>query len=848
MRRPPPVVRPEWIVKSIDAKKVLPVQSFLYQAFADPTQGSVLSSLSLSAASSSFKSQGHSPATATNHQQREVAEERGNIQETCTEDQAEDEHHSFSESEGASDEEDHVALASQYASQHAEAQGVRSGERSLTVHHDLSDGHRTNSTRDGPSFVRHFFAKSRLHHIGSWRTTFQLRAGEFLSKYKGRPFRQEPSISSDRVILHVDMDCFFVSVAVRDKPQYDNLPIAIAHSGNAGSSEISSCNYLARGKGIRAGMFMQLAKKLCPELVVLPYQFEEIEACSFQIYDIFFSHTPYVQAMSCDEAYLEFGKDTDGVAMAKEIRQAIYETTRCTASVGISYNILLAKLATREAKPNGLFQIANPEQAEPFLQALQISDLPGVGHRMTAKMDELGLDEVQQLRSLSKAELVQRLGKATGETLFNYARGIDHRPLSVESNMMRKSVSAVVNFGIRFQTWKDATEFVMALAEELSSRLQSLKVRAKCLTLLIKKRREGAPVEPGKFMGMGVCDSFSKSQILFEATDSDLLIGRTGIELLRQFSFPVEELRGVGIQATKLVSGLTSVESRSGERFRAWLADSGRSEQLDATEQETRGESRSGRDRYTESFSQINMDVLDELPPDIREEVLSSYRNHRPPPAPANLPLVPPPSRAKGKQKLGTHRATRNRVQFPAAHESTEASDSMNSMNTLNDIRMSQIDEEVYNALPITLRREIDGHTKRSKGATNKPKPIGDSQVRAQPVFQQKVSELKTIEELVDALAEATAYLGADADAVGVRGAFDAIFSRVLVDVEGRALDKALRMLRFVRRKCGQLVVSSEAMTAELVRGGFNHILQQINGELQQQYQSRVPVRVVAPL
>lgn len=159
--------------------------------------------------------------------------------------------------------------------------------------------------------------------------------------------------------------------------------------------------------------------------------------------------------------------------------------------------------------------------------------------------------------------------------LFNYARGIDLRPLSMESNMMRKSVSAVVNFGIRFEKWEDATVFLMALGEELSHRLRNLKVRTKCLTLLIKKRREGAPIEPSKFMGHGVCDNFSKSQVLSLATDDEVVIGKACIELLRQFNFPSEELRGVGVQATKLVSDAPGVNQKSGQFFKAWLKDSG---------------------------------------------------------------------------------------------------------------------------------------------------------------------------------------------------------------------------------------------------------------------------------
>eukprot|EP00644_Phytophthora_capsici_P002626 jgi/Phyca11/543310/estExt2_Genewise1Plus.C_PHYCAscaffold_110528 len=464
---------------------------------------------------------------------------------------------------------------------------------------------RTNSTKDGPEFVRHFFAKSRLHHIGTWRTTFQQKATEFQAKYKGPPVTRSAASSSDRVILHVDMDCFFVAVAIRGRPELEKVPVAVAHSEKAGSSEISSCNYLARAKGVGAGMFMQSAKELCPELVVLPYQFDAIERVSFQIYDIFFSHTPYVQAVSCDEAFLEFGSGTDGMKMAKMIRQEIFEQTGCPASVGVSFNVLLAKLSSKKAKPDGIYRIADTHDAEEFMQSLKISDLPGAGRKTGEKLETLGVEDVGQLVTKTKVELVQLLGKATGEMLYNFARGIDTRPLSMEANTMRKSVSAVVNFGIRFEKWEDATVFLMALGEELSHRLRSLNVRTKCLTLLIKKRAEGAPIEPSKFMGHGVCDNFSKSQVLSQPTDDEVAIGKVCIELLRQFNFPSEELRGVGVQATKLESEAPSSNKRSGQLFKAWLRDSTTKEQ---DESEGKSEDEPTRNDFAAtSFSQINM-------------------------------------------------------------------------------------------------------------------------------------------------------------------------------------------------------------------------------------------------
>ncbi|KAF1785731.1 DNA polymerase, Y-family, little finger domain [Phytophthora cactorum] len=588
-----------------------------------------------------------------------------------------------------------------------------------------------------------------------------------------------PASSSDRVILHVDMDCFFVAVAARGKPELHKVPVAVAHSGNAGSSEISSCNYLARAKGVGAGMFMQTAKELCPELIVLPYQFDAIERVSFQIYDIFFSHTPYVQAVSCDEAFLEFGRGMNGMEKANTIRKKIFEQTGCSASVGVSFNVLLAKLSSKKAKPDGIFQIADSSQAEEFMLQLKIRDLPGAGHMTGAKLEALGVEDVPRLVSITRGELVQSLGKASGEMLYNYARGIDLRPLSMESNMMRKSVSAVVNFGIRFEKWEDVTVFLMALGEELSHRLRNLKVRTKCLTLLIKKRAEGAPIEPSKFMGHGVCDNFSKSHFIAQPTDDEVVIGKACIELLRQFNFPSEELRGVGVQATKLISDAPGSNQRSGQLFKAWLNDStqqsGNAASLNPQQEEceAKTEDEPHTDRNTNefpatSFSQINMGVLEELPEQLQQEILASEID-----------------RYAKKRRLTSTVCPIPRPRDPS---------------------VSGPDQAVKKSTPVVLPKIED-------------------------LFANLVESLEISEYPTKSTRAQSA-------------AFDAIYSRILFEVENRALDQALRMLRFVRRKCSSAATPREL--SALLKSGFNHVLNLVNQDIRRHFNGVLSLRLVA--
>ena len=152
---------------------------------------------------------------------------------------------------------------------------TRSLEETLT--------HSRPTAKDGAAFVKQFFQKSRLHHIGSWKNHFQETVRKFHLSHQ-KPVVHHAANGKLRCILHVDMDCFFVSVAIRRRPELATRPIAIAHSDKStngkGFSEISSCNYVARKFGLKAGMFMRQAKELCPDLLVLAYDFDAIrEVC-----------------------------------------------------------------------------------------------------------------------------------------------------------------------------------------------------------------------------------------------------------------------------------------------------------------------------------------------------------------------------------------------------------------------------------------------------------------------------------------------------------------------------------------------------------------------------------------
>ncbi len=167
--------------------------------------------------------------------------------------------------------------------------------------------------------AKKYFKYSRLHFIGLWSSKSKELTAELLAARDALGQKAEYSgklgVGTSRVVLHVDMDCFFVSVLLRDRPELLDKPVAVAHSSGTvgqhggdgghpiggGNSEISSCNYAARQKGVRAGMWMTKARKECPELVVLSYDFPAYDRITHNIYSIFCRIAPVVQAVSCDE-------------------------------------------------------------------------------------------------------------------------------------------------------------------------------------------------------------------------------------------------------------------------------------------------------------------------------------------------------------------------------------------------------------------------------------------------------------------------------------------------------------------------------------------------------------------
>lgn len=247
-----------------------------------------------------------------------------------------------------------------------------------------------------------------------------------------------------RKIIHIDMDAFFAAVEQRDDPGLRGRPVVVAWRG--ARSVVCAASYEARRFGIRSAMPALRAERLCPDAVFVAPDFIRYRAVSRQVREIFLSHTPLVEPLSLDEAYLDVTDHLhdmpSATAVAETIRAQIRETTALTASAGVAPNKFLAKIASDWRKPDGLFVI-RPSQVEAFLTPLPVGRIPGVGKVTQAKLAGLGIDSVGQLRAWAQRDLEAQFGRY-GQRLHELARGIDEHPVCVDRPT--RSISAEDTF------------------------------------------------------------------------------------------------------------------------------------------------------------------------------------------------------------------------------------------------------------------------------------------------------------------------------------------------------------------------------------------------------------------
>jgi DNA polymerase-4 len=287
-----------------------------------------------------------------------------------------------------------------------------------------------------------------------------------------------------RKIIHIDMDAFYASVEQRDNPELGGKPVAVGGSHERGV--VAAASYEARRFGVRSAMPSVTAKRKCPELIFVRPRFDVYRTVSHQVREILAAYTPLVEPLSLDEAFLDVSDNLKAMSsateIAQEIRARIRSETELTASAGVSYNKFLAKMASGERKPDGLFVIT-PRMGPIFVENLPIGRFHGIGPVTRAKMEQLGIRNGGDLKAQTLLFLQQKFGKA-GPYYYALARGIDERPVC--SDRIRKSVGAETTFNADLFTLDEARAALRPLINKVWSYCEESTVWGRTVTLKAK--------------------------------------------------------------------------------------------------------------------------------------------------------------------------------------------------------------------------------------------------------------------------------------------------------------------------------------------------------------------------
>lgn len=344
------------------------------------------------------------------------------------------------------------------------------------------------------------------------------------------------AMRDEATILHVDMDAFFVSVELLERPELVGKPVAAAH--DTARSVVSSASYEARRFGVRSAMPVARAKQLCPQLVLLPPTFEKYRAASKEVMAIFEEFTPLVEPLSIDEAFLDvagslklFGPPHE---IARALRERVRERTGLPCSVGLAGTKFVAKLASQRAKPDGVLEIP-PARTLEFLHPLPIEAMWGVGRATAAALQGRAIRTVGDIAREPLESLRRIVGKASAERLHELSNGRDAR--SVETGREMKSVGHEETFAEDVTDAAQLHRELLRLSARTGERLRAKGLEAR--TVAIKVRWD-------------TFETVTRSRTLAEATGATHRIYRTALELFESLSTAMRPVRLIGVRAEQI--------------------------------------------------------------------------------------------------------------------------------------------------------------------------------------------------------------------------------------------------------------------------------------------------------
>ncbi len=288
-----------------------------------------------------------------------------------------------------------------------------------------------------------------------------------------------------RKIIHIDMDAFYASVEQLDAPELKGKPVVVGGRPES-RGVVAAASYEVRKFGVRSAMPTSRAYQLCPQAIFVSPRFARYKEVSSQIHEIFKQYTDLIEPLSLDEAWLDVTDNKIGepsaTRLAQQIKQQIRQEVGLTCSAGISYNKYLAKIATEENKPDGLYAIP-PEKALTFIRKMNVRKIPYVGKVTAKKLEDLGITKGEHLYEKSEDFLVEHFGKF-GHDLYQRVRGIDHRPVMV--NRERKSISTENTYAQDLPYSDELLEELKQLVADLIKRMERQSMEGRTLTLKVK--------------------------------------------------------------------------------------------------------------------------------------------------------------------------------------------------------------------------------------------------------------------------------------------------------------------------------------------------------------------------
>lgn len=342
---------------------------------------------------------------------------------------------------------------------------------------------------------------------------------------------------SESNILHVDMDAFFASVELRDRPELKGLPVVVGHSGGRGV--VTSATYEARKFGIHAAMSMTEALRRCPKAIFIEPNHEKYSEVSEKLQEIYLSFTPLVEPLSVDEAFLDVSGSRkllgSPIEIGKKLREKVFQEENITCSVGIAPTKFIAKLASTRAKPDGLI-VVSPKEVIDFLHPLPVGALWGVGGKTEEVLKRLGLFKVSDIAHLSLKTLKRALGDGIAEHLYELSWGKDER--SVETNEPEKSVGNEETFSKDLDQAEDILREVLRLSEKVAARLRQAGLMGRTITLKVR---------------FSNFSTITRSKTLLDPTDVAKEIYEVAKSLFEGLKLDQVRVRLVGVRVEKLV-------------------------------------------------------------------------------------------------------------------------------------------------------------------------------------------------------------------------------------------------------------------------------------------------------